>query len=76
MKAYFDRTEPYYFSRKPTFDGNPVEVDEEVLEVLESRKTTLVEIEKHIELVGAPEETAQELADTFVALLKEEKSFG
>ena len=72
MKAYFDRTEPYYLTREPSFDGNEVEVDESILNILDSRKATLVQIEDAIENAGAPEESAQELADTFVALLNSE----
>jgi hypothetical protein len=69
MKAYFDRTEPYYLCREPQFDGNPVEVPEAIFELLESRKATLVRMEEAIENAGAPEDSAQELADLFVELI-------
>jgi hypothetical protein len=72
MKAYFDRTEPYYFTREPQFDANPVEVPEFILEVLESRKATLVSMEEAIENAGAPEDSAQDLTDLFVDLISAE----
>jgi hypothetical protein len=72
MKAYFDRTEPYYLSREPTFDGNEVEIDERLLNVLDSRKATLVLMEDAIEAGGAPEDTAQSLTDMFADLVSEE----
>ncbi len=75
MKAYFDPTEPYYLSREPTFDGRPVDVPELLLQVLESRKATLKEIEDLIDSVALDDE-AQTVADRFVDLLEEEVSFG
>ncbi len=70
MKAYFDRTEPYYLMREPSFDGIPVEVPEEVLDLLDNRKLTLVLLEAAIEEAGAPEDSAQDLTDTLVKLLE------
>ena len=75
MKAYFDRTEPYYLSREPTFDGNEVEVPEAVLNVLDSRKATLVLLEDAIDAGGSPEDSAQGLCDMFVALLESEINY-
>lgn len=72
MKAYFDRTEPYYLSREPTFDGNPVEVAENILNLLDSRKATLVQMEDFIENETAPEDSAQRLTDAFVSLIETE----
>jgi hypothetical protein len=74
MKAYFDRTEPYYFAREPQFDGNPVEVPERILDVLDGRKRTLLLMEEAIENAGAPEDSAQNLTDYFVDLLEAELS--
>ncbi len=72
MRAFFDRTEPYYLTREPSFDGVPVEVAEEVLDLLDTRKLTLVLMEAAIEEAGAPEDTAQNLSDTLVKLLETE----
>ncbi len=71
MKAYFDRTEPYYLTREPTFDGKPVEVSEAILDLLDSRKATLVVMEELIDSVALDDE-AQSVTDTFVDLLEEE----
>ena len=73
MKAYFDRTEPYYLTREPSFDGNPVEVEERILDLLDSRKLTLALMEDFIENETAPEDSAQRLTDAFVGLLAGEK---
>ena len=67
MKAYFDRTEPYYLSREPTFDGHEVEVPEQILNLLDSRKATLVQVEDAIEEVSL-DDSAQDIADLFVDL--------
>lgn len=72
MKAYFDRTEPYYLSRDPSFDGIEVEVEERVLNLLDSRKGTLVLMENAIEEAPAPEDSAQSLTNLFVELLDAE----
>ena len=72
MKAYFDRTEPYYLTREPSFDGKPVEVAESILNLLDSRKDTLVKMEDFIENETAPEDSAQRLTDAFVSLLDTE----
>ncbi len=72
MRAYFDRTEPYYLAREPSFDGVEVEVSEEILNLLDNRKLTLEIIESFIEQAGAPEDSAQDLADTLVSLLEGE----
>ncbi len=72
MKAYFDRTEPYYLKREPSFDGIEVEVPEWVLNLLDSRKNTLFLIEEAIDQAGAPEDTAQKTTDLFVSLLNGE----
>ena len=74
MKAYFDRTEPYYYTREPQFDGNPVEVPEGILDMLDQRKKSLVLIEEAIENAGAPEDSAQSLSDLFVGLLYHEQA--
>ncbi len=74
MKAYFDRTEPYYLAREPSFDGIPVEVPERILNLLDSRKKTLGFLENAIELAGAPEDSGQDLADYLVELLDKELS--
>ena len=76
MKAYFDRTEPYYLAREPSFDGNGVEVPERILNLLDSRKGTLVLMENAIEEAGSPEDSAQDLTDLFVDLLDSELSNG
>ena len=76
MKAYFDRTEPYYLSREPTFDGVPVEVPSIVLDILDSRKATLVRIEDEIDNGGSVEDSAQTLTDLFVDLLESEITHG
>lgn len=75
MKAYFDPTEPYYLSREPTYDGRPVEVSERVLNVLDSRKATLVQVEDAMENV-ALDDAAQEVTDLFVDLLESEITLG
>ena len=75
MKAYFDRTEPYFFSREPTFDGIAVEVPAAVLNILTSRKATLLLMDEAITNAAAPEDSAQDLADTFVDLLTSEIQF-
>jgi len=72
VKAYFDRTEPYYLSRDPSFDGIEVEVEERVLNLLDSRKGTLVLMENAIEEAPAPEDSAQSLTNLFVELLDAE----
>jgi hypothetical protein len=76
VKAFFDRTEPYYLSREATFDGIEVEVPENILNLLDSRKGTLVVMEDSIEESGAPEDSAQTLADLFVDLLNSEITNG
>ncbi len=72
MRAYFDRTEPYYLSLEPTFDGVEVEVPSKVMDLIDARKRTLVLLEEAIEAAGAPEDSAQDLADLFVDLLEGE----
>jgi hypothetical protein len=72
VKAYFDRTEPYYLTRDPSFDGIQVEVEERVLNLLDSRKATLVLMENAIEEAPAPEDSAQDLTDLFASLLEAE----
>ena len=72
ITAYFDRTESYYLSREPSFDANPVEVEERILNLLDSRKGTLVVMEDLIENETAPEDSAQRLTDAFVSLLDTE----
>jgi hypothetical protein len=72
VKAYFDRTEPYYLSKEPTFDGNPVEVPAVIFDILDSRKATLVQMEEAIQAASAPEDSAQDLADLFVDLIEGE----
>ena len=75
MKAYFDPNEPYYLTREPTFDGRPIDVPEEVLATLESRKATLKQMEEEIDAV-ALDDAAQTVTDTFIALLRGEKTLG
>jgi len=70
--AYFDRTEPYYLTREQQFEGNPVEVPESFLNLLDSRKATLVVLEEAIAIGGAPEDSAQELTDLLLALVTAE----
>lgn len=74
MKAFFDRTEPYYLCREPTFDGHEVEVDNRIMNVLESRKATLQQMEDIIDEV-ALDDRAQEVTDTFAALLGGELTY-
>ena len=72
MKAYFDRTEPYYLTREPSFDGIPVEVSEVILNVLDARKGTLKLMEEAIDESGAPEDCGQDLTDLLVGLIEQE----
>lgn len=73
MKAFFDKTEPYYLSREPTYDGHPVEVSQQVLNMLDSRKATLVLVEEVLDEVALDDE-AQTVTDMFVDLLEKEIS--
>ena len=72
MLAYFDRTEPYYLTKEQQFDGNPVEIPEGVIEMLDRRKVTLEKMEEAIFSESGPEDSAQRLADLFMELLNEE----
>lgn len=76
MKAFFDRTEPYYLTREGSFDAVPVDVPEGILTMLDGRKKTLVAMEIAIELSGAPEDSAQDLTVLFVNLLTSEDDNG
>ena len=71
-KCYFDRTEPYYISKVPTFDGIEVKFSARLIDVLESRQATLAEMDDLIARASAPEESAQRLADEFAAKLEKE----
>lgn len=70
--CYFDRTEPYYISTVPTFDGVEVQFSARLIHVLESRQATLAEMDDLIDRASAPEESAQRLADEFAAKLEKE----
>lgn len=72
MKVYFDRTEPYYYVREPTFDGIAVEIPEDIMTMLDERKTTLALMEAAIEDASAPEDSAVDLSAYFVNLLTHE----
>lgn len=76
MKAYFDRTVKYYLTREPSFEAVQVEVDEQILDLIAGRGHTLIQMQEAIENAGAPEDSAQELTNLFVALLESEKDLG
>ena len=65
MKVYFDRTLPMFLSEESTFDGHLVDIDEEVGNIVLTFGRVLKLMEEHIYNAGAPEDSAQELADTF-----------
>ena len=71
MSIYFDRTLPMYLSDKPTFNGIKVDVDASSLEVVEALRLLIELTESAITEAAAPERSNQELAEKFVAGLKE-----
>jgi len=73
VKAYFDRTKTYYLSKEPSYDGVQVDVAEKILDVLQDRQDTIELMELAIIDAGAPEDSAQDLTDTFVDLLATEE---
>lgn len=73
MKAYFDRTNPVFLSPNPSFEGVEVEVPGIVFNVLASREETQRRMAEAIDNAGAPEDSAQTLADLYVDLLEAER---
>jgi hypothetical protein len=65
MKAYFDRNLYLYISREPTFDGIPVEVDEQVVTAVTHMRRLEESIEQMIDESAAPEESNQAICDEF-----------
>jgi len=66
MKAYFDRTAALFLTREASFDAYPVEVREEIVEFTEMVNALVAAIHLQAEQSGAPEDSAQQLTDTFV----------
>ena len=66
MKAYFDRTSALFLTREPSYDAYPVEVPEEIVQFTEMVSALVAAIHLKAELAGAPEDSAQDLTDSFV----------
>lgn len=76
MQVFFDRTEPFFLTAEQQFDGIAVEVPEGFLEKIQGRKATDKAIQDAILEAGAPEDSAQDLANLFVSLVEEEPNDG
>jgi hypothetical protein len=63
VNAFFDRTAPLYITTEGGFDAYPCEVDEEVVEFVEKIAAMKAYMDAEIDRLGAPEDTAQQLAD-------------
>ena len=72
MKVFFDRTEPFFLTEEQQFDGIEVEVPDGFLERIKSRKETDLVMQEAILEAGAPEDSAQELANLLVNLVSTE----
>lgn len=66
ITAYFDRTAPLFLTRERNFDGYPVEVPEEILIFTEYMNNLVGSINREIDVVGAPEDSAEYLSAKFV----------
>lgn len=66
MKAYFDRTKPFYIGREAGFYSTPVDIPEVALKNIESFRSLLEDMETRIMNAPAPERGDVELADHFV----------
>ena len=71
MKLYFDRTLPMFLAEDPTFDGHAVEVDDRIASLVLLLGDAISAVYLKIDLAGAPEDTAQELADGFMGYVNE-----
>lgn len=70
MIAYFDRTAALFLVREQTFDAYPVEVPAGIVEFTEMINALAAMILAKAEYEGAPEDSAQLLADLFVEGLR------
>lgn len=66
MKAFFDRTAPFFITDKPGFFANPVEIPREVLTNLRNFAELLKDMNDLFLSHGSPEKCAQEEADFLV----------
>ena len=66
MKAFFDRTAPFYITDKPGFFANPVEVPADVVKNVKDFADLLTAMEALIQSNAAAEKVAQEEADFMV----------
>jgi hypothetical protein len=79
MNIYFNRTAPLFLTAQDGFDSYPVAVPETVGKVVEAMTSALIEMEAAVYAAGAPEDSAQELADLFstrIALMLKEHRYG
>ena len=67
MKVFFDRTSPFYIVEEDSFHAVPVEIDEVVVVNIRSLRQLFLTMDEAVDAAGAPEDTAQELTDIFVA---------
>lgn len=67
MKAFFDRTAPYFIVEEASFDAVPVEVDPIVVENVRSLTRLYKDMEEKITNASAPEDSAQELCDFYAS---------
>jgi len=65
VKAYFDRTVPFFLVSEPSFDATPVEVDEVVIQNVNSLNLLKEQMRGLIDEASAPEESDQDLCDFF-----------
>ena len=70
MKAFFDRTAPFFIVTEPSFDAVAVEVPAATVSGVERIAVVLKTMNEAIENASAPEESAQDLADLFTDLLE------
>ena len=67
---YFDVTRPLYLSREPSFDGVPVQIEDDIVDFIEDLTTLLLTMQGRIYEAGAPEDYAQKLAESFITDLR------
>jgi len=70
MKAYFDRTAPFYLKESPSFDGVPVTVDPNTFEQIIHMGILMDTMAHRVSQVSNNEANSQELADFFVDEVK------
>lgn len=79
MKIYFDRHLPLYLTPEAGFDSYPVDVPDTVAKVIAALVVALEEMRIAVDAAGAPEDSAQDLADilsTRIALMLKEHRYG